>query len=376
MCQFDTMSMFKPFLDKHLLYYCFVLLGFASVGSILQIAGGNWDVTSHLLLKPETFFTPSHTIMYGGILLLSIAALVAACVLYKYKQIKHDPISLSFKFLIIGSVLSIVSGPSDFIWHEVFGVDGFLSPTHLMLITGMLINTIGTVLGLTRLSSLQKDRSFYIVNRMFLVIGLIALWLNLISYIYIFSLPISSGDVFNFNLHPVLESLIALIFLPLINAFMILFTTNTIKNFGYISLVGIGVIIITSISNILPSEELSIFLPYYLLSVIPFILIDFVVYDKLPFTEGKSRSKNKILFATVISASLFYVIGYPMLPLALGNYLMPLNLSDMEFSTLVDIIPVFENSFSIVFPLTLTIGVLVGLGSGLIYEHIQKYIRN
>ena len=376
MCQFDTMSMFKPFLDKHLLYYCFVLLGFASVGSILQIAGGNWDVTSHLLLKPETFFTSSHTIMYGGILLLSIAALIAACVVYKYKQIKHDPISLSFKFLIIGSVLSIVSGPSDFIWHEVFGVDGFLSPTHLMLITGMLINTIGTVLGLTRLNSLQKDRSFYIVNRMFLVIGLIALWLNLISYVYIFSLPISSGDVFNFNLHPVLESLIALIFLPLINAFMILFTTNTIKNFGYISLVGIGVIIITSISNILPSEELSIFLPYYLLSVIPFILIDFVMYDKLPFTEGKSRSKNKILFATVISASLFYVIGYPMLPLALGNYLMPLNLSDMEFSTLVDIIPVFENSFSIVFPLTLTIGVLVGLGSGLIYERIQKYIRN
>jgi hypothetical protein len=376
MCQFDTMNMLKPFLDKHLLYYCFVLLGFASVGSILQIAGGNWDVTSHLLLKPETFFTPSHTIMYGGILLLSISALIAACVLYKYKQIKHDPISLSFKFLIIGSVLSIVSGPSDFVWHEVFGVDGFLSPTHLMLITGMLINTIGTVLGLTRLNSLQKDRSFYIVNRMFLVIVLIALWLNLISYVYIFSLPISSGDVFNFNLHPVLESLIALIFLPLINAFMILFTTNTIKNFGYISLVGIGVIIITSISNILPSEELSIFLPYYLLSVIPFILIDLVVYDKLPFTEGKSRSKNKILFATVISASLFYVIGYPMLPLALGNYLMPLNLSDMEFSTLVDIIPVFENSFSIVFPLTLTIGVLVGLGSGLIYERIQKYIKN
>jgi hypothetical protein len=376
MCQFDTMSMFKPFLDKHLLYYCFVILGFASVGSILQITGGNWDVTSHLLLKPETFFTPSHTIMYGGILLLSISALIAACVLYKYKQIKHDPISLSFKFLIIGSVLSIVSGPSDFVWHEVFGVDGFLSPTHLMLITGMLINTIGTVLGLTRLNSLQKDRSFYIVNRMFLAIALIALWLNLISYVYIFSLPISSGDVFNFNLHPVLESLIALIFLPLINAFMILFTTNTIKNFGYISLAGIGVIIITSISNILPSEELSIFLPYYLLSVIPFILIDFVVYDKLPFTEGKSRSKNKILFATVISASLFYVIGYPMLPLALGNYLMPLNLSDMEFSTLVDIIPVFENSFSIVFPLTLTIGVLVGLGSGLIYERIQKYIKN
>lgn len=346
------------------------------MGAIFQIVGGNWDVTSHLLLKPETFFTPSHTLMYGGILLLSISAVIAVYVLLKYRETKYDPIAISFKFLIIGSALSIVSGPSDFVWHEVFGVDGFLSPTHLMLITGMLVNTIGTVLGLIRLNSLRKERSSYIINNMFLVIGLIALWLNLISYVYIFALPISSGELFNFNLHPVLESLIALFFLPLINAFVILLTINTYKKFGYISLVGFGVIFLTSISNILPSEELSVFLPYFLLSVIPIILLDFIVYDKMPFMRGRFHSKDKLIIAGVISASLFYIIGYPLLPLALGNYLMPMNLTNMDFKTLVDIIPVFVNSFSIVLPLTLIIGGVIGLGSGLIYQRFQKYVTN
>jgi hypothetical protein len=366
----------KPYLSKQKFYYCLVLFGFASVGSIFQIVGGNWDVTSHLLLKPETFFTPSHALMYSGILLLSISAIIAVYVLQKYKELKYDPISFSFKLLIIGSALSITSGPSDFIWHEVFGVDGFLSPTHLMLITGMLINTIGTVFGLIRLNSLQIDRPSHIITCMFLVIGLLALWLNLISYVYIFSLPISNGEVFDFNLHPVLESLIALIFLPLINAFMVLLTMNTTKKFGYISLVSVGLIVLTSFSNILPSDELSSFLPYYLLSAIPFILIDFIVYNKLPIIKGISCPKYKMIFAGVISASLFYMIGYPLLPLALGDYLMPLNLSNMEFTTLVDIIPIFVNTYSIVLPLTLTIGVAVGLGLGLSYGRIQNYIKN
>jgi hypothetical protein len=365
----------RPYLSYQKFYYCLVLLGFASVGSILQIVGGNWDVTSHLLLKPETFFTPSHALMYSGILLLSLSALIAVYVLQKYKELKYDPISFSFKLLIIGTVLSITSGPSDFVWHEVFGVDGFLSPTHLMLVTGMLINTIGTVFGLIRLNSAQIDRLVHIIIRMFLVIGLLALWLILISYVYIFTLPISDGEVFNFNLHPVFESLIALVFLPLINAFIVLLAMNTTNKFGYISLVGVSVIVLTSISNILPSEELSAFMPYYLLSAIPFILIDFVVYNKLPMIKGISSPKNKMIFAGVISASLFYMIGYPLLPLALGNYLMPLNLSNMEFTTLVDIIPIFVNTYSVVFPLTLTIGVAVGLGSALSYERIQKYIK-
>lgn len=377
MCKDDIMYMFSsPFLSKQVLHGCFLLLCTASVGSILQIVGGNWDVTSHLLLKPETFFTPSHTLLYGGVLLLTISAIVAAYIIIRNGEIRKDPLSLSFKLLIIGSTLSIISGPSDFIWHEIFGVDGFLSPTHLLLITGMLINSIGTVMGLIRLSSHLKDRLSNGVNRMLLVIGLIALWVNMITYVYIFSLPISNGENFNFNLPPVLESILALIFLPLTNSFIILLTIDIFKKFGYTSLVGIGTIILTACTNILPSQELSGFLPYYMLSVVPFILIDFLAYHKLTFLRNNSILKNKSIFVGAIAGSFFYIIGYPLLPLALGNYLMPLNLSSMGFTTLVDIIPVFVNSFAIVFPLTLIIGAVVGLISSLLYGQVQGYVKH
>jgi len=366
----------SPFLSKQTLHVCFLLLCTASVGSILQIVGGNWDVTSHLLLKPETFFTPSHTMLYGGILLLSTSALVAAYILIRNNEIRKDPLSFSFKLLIIGSVLSIISGPSDFAWHEIFGVDGFLSPTHLLLITGMLINSIGTVMGLIRFSRHLKGRLFNGINHMLLVIGFIALWVNLITYVYIFSLPISNGEVFNFNLPPVLESLIALIFLPLTNSFIILLTIDIFKKFGYTSLVGIGIIILTAFTNIVPSQELSAFLPYYLLSAVPLVFIDLLNYGKLPFLRKVSVLKNRALLVGAIAGSLFYVIGYPLLPLALGNYLMPLNLADMGFTTLVDIIPVFVNSFSFVFPLTLAIGAVVGLISSLFYGKVQEYTKN
>lgn len=371
------MYMFSsPFLSKQALHGCFLLLCTASVGSILQIVGGNWDVTSHLLLKPETFFTPSHTLLYGGILLLSISAVVAAYILIRNCEIRKDPLSLSFKFLIIGSALSIISGPSDFIWHEIFGVDGFLSPTHLLLITGMLVNSIGTVMGLIRISSHLKDQYSSVVNRMLLVIGFIALWVNLITYVYIFSLPISNGEVFNFNLPPLLESLLALIFLPLINSCIILLTIDIFKKFGYTSLVGIGIVILTAFTNILPSQELSAFLPYYLLSAVPLIFIDLLNYGKLPFLRKISFLKNRSILVGATAGSLFYVIGFPLLPLALGNYLMPLNLTNMGFTTLVDIIPVFVNSFSFVFPSTLAIGAIGGLISSLLYGQVHKYIKN
>ena len=67
------------------LIYIFSFLAFllsAVIGSLLQISGGSWDVTSHLLNEPESFFTPSHTILYSGIGLLSISAIIGFFSIY------------------------------------------------------------------------------------------------------------------------------------------------------------------------------------------------------------------------------------------------------------------------------------------------------
>ena len=350
-----------------------VVLMFASIGSLLQISAGNWDVTSHLLSSPESFFTPSHALLCTGIGILLLSSIIGAILMLKFGELKRHGLTLSFRLLIIGSIISIISGPSDFIWHQTFGVDGFLSPTHLMLITGMLINSLAVVIGLVRLTSFVKTGTFYKLGRIFIVPALIAVWLNLLSYVYMLALPISDGELFNFNLNPIAESLIALVLLPLINSGVFIFVLRKTHTFGFASAIAAGVILLTAFTNILPSQALSNLLPFYLLSIIPFVLVDMLVYDKLPLGNRIISNKLKFAIAGAISGSLFYVIGYPLLPLTLSNNLMPVDLEQTGFVTIVDIIPSFESSLHVVLPISLLIGAILGILSSRIYERIDSF---
>ncbi|TVP39562.1 hypothetical protein [Candidatus Nitrosocosmicus arcticus] len=365
----------EPKLDpsSYAFKFSMTVLIFASIGSLMQIGAGNWDVTLHLLLIPESFFTPSHTLLYAGIGILSLSAIIGGVLMIKYGELKKSGLTISFKLFIIGSVLSIISGPSDFIWHETFGVDGFLSPTHLMLITGMLINTSAVAMGIVRLNSFVKSGNSYQLGRIFFVPAFVALWLNLISYVYIFALPISNGDLFNFNLNPIAESLIALIFLPLINSGLFLLVLKKTHTFGIASAIAAGAILLTAVTNILPSETLSNLLPFYLLTIIPFVLVDLLIYDKLPLGNKLISNKLKVVISGGISGSLFYIMGYPLLPLTLSNYLIPVDLEQIGFVTIVDIVPFFVNSLPAVLPITLLIGAILGILSAWIYERIDGF---
>jgi hypothetical protein len=113
-----------------------VILIIATAGALVQIGGGSWDITSHIMQEPETFFTPSHTILYTGVGLLTTAVGIGGILLVKNKELRRKSYATAFKLLIIGTTTSVVAGPSDFLWHETLGVDGLLSPPHLALITG------------------------------------------------------------------------------------------------------------------------------------------------------------------------------------------------------------------------------------------------
>jgi len=49
----------------------------ALVGASLSMWGASWDITSHLLRTPETFFTPSHMLLYTGVGISLISAILA-----------------------------------------------------------------------------------------------------------------------------------------------------------------------------------------------------------------------------------------------------------------------------------------------------------
>ena len=38
--------------------------------------------------------------------------------------------------------MQIIAGPGDFYWHEMFGIDGLMSPTHITLALGIMVVSI------------------------------------------------------------------------------------------------------------------------------------------------------------------------------------------------------------------------------------------
>ena len=84
------------FLDYSDLKVSLFILIVSTLGSFMQISGASWDITSHLLNQPDSFFTPSHAMLYTGIGLIAISAGVGS---YLLRRKKLDNTTL-FLFLL------------------------------------------------------------------------------------------------------------------------------------------------------------------------------------------------------------------------------------------------------------------------------------
>ena len=47
-----------------------------SIGVLLAASSGGWDITNHLLNKPETFFSPPHAGLYAGVAIVVFASIL------------------------------------------------------------------------------------------------------------------------------------------------------------------------------------------------------------------------------------------------------------------------------------------------------------
>ncbi|MDW0223234.1 MAG: hypothetical protein QOC40_08965, partial [Nitrososphaeraceae archaeon] len=247
------------------------ILIIGTAGSFLQIGGTSWDITSHIMQEPETFFTPSHTVLYTGVGLLTIAAGLSGVMLLRNNELRKKSFVTAFKLLIIGSAVSLVAGPSDFLWHETFGVDGLLSPSHLALITGMLINAVAVAVGLARITVHISAPSKQRLIKLLMIPGFAALWFTCTWYVYMFSLPFSNGENFQFNLNPNIAAIIAIIVLPLLSSIIFVTASKTIGRFGAASAVAGLVLGVNVLANIIPTDGMiTSSLPWYLIfAIIP-----------------------------------------------------------------------------------------------------------
>ena len=326
----------------------------ATAGAFLQIGGTSWDVTSHLLLQPETFFTPSHTVLYTGIGLLTITAGLGGALLIKNKDIATKSFFTSFKLFIIGSAISLVAGPSDFLWHETFGVDGLLSPPHLTLITGMLINAVGVVLGITRIIVHVPPLKHKLIKAI-MIPAFAALLFTTTWYVYMFALPFSNGEHFRFNLDPIVASLIALIALPLLSSTIFLTASKAIGRFGAASAVVVLVVAMNIFANIIPAGNiLTPLLPWYsMISILPVIVADLVLNSST--IKSKIGNLRTEIVTGMIVGSIFYVLNYPMLT---WTFSLPLN---MPLESINNILPNFVNSMPTLLAITLGAGAVMGM---------------
>ena len=278
------------------------------VGVALSMWGASWDITSHLLRIPETFFTPSHMVLYTGVGISMISALLSIAVLIRKRNSVVKPFILGSKLVIVGAILQIIAGPGDFYWHEIFGIDGLLSPTHIALAIGILIVSVGTVIGFTRIQSHLEMKNNLI--KIIIPIAFGVFWFAVMWMVFFFVLPISDGDTHNFNPDESFAVILSFVVLPFL--FSILFWTMAKSQnvFGVASAATLAFITMNTTSNILTSEDLLSYLPWFVAPIASAIAADYILSGKINSRILKNH-QNKI--SGLILGSMFFMFCFPML---------------------------------------------------------------
>ena len=277
--------------------FIIIILIISLVGSVLEIWGGSWDITSHLLGAPETFFTPPHIVLYSGVGISLIAAILASVMLFKNRELRITSLSFALKLIIIGSIIQIFAGPSDYAWHEMFGIDGLLSPTHLTLITGILIQSVGIVIGLTRII----PQGFKIVKPA-TVVSFSALWFIVIAFIFQFTLPVSKGETMNLNPDPYVAGIILGLTMPFFCTLVFWGAAKSMKKFGWASSVVVLLIFFNITANVIPAEALWDYLPWFAIAMVVTIIADTIISNKIKI----NKFREELAGGLVGGASMIY----------------------------------------------------------------------
>ena len=136
----------------------YIVLG---MGVVLVTGGGSWDITNHILNKPESFFAEPHLILYGGVA-VSIGGFIGTLLPVQNKNLFN--LKFPKRLSGLGIFLLIIAGPLDFWWHDMYGLDGLLSPTHLILMAGMLFTSIGSIVGIIRIENKSERKTGVILQ--------------------------------------------------------------------------------------------------------------------------------------------------------------------------------------------------------------------
>jgi hypothetical protein len=311
----EYQSKSKTFFVSFIFYFLLI------IGVSLQLGGSNWDIVWHGSKKVESFLTPPHAVIYSGVAITIGSIIARLCLsnsltnkiaktrsfLYTIKDINKLP--FPFKLSIIGALLQITAGPFDFWWHTKFGFDGLLSPPHSVLATGMLLVSLGAMIGIYK--NLKTNPVPIIGNIVFLISSGVSLMVSM-DIILMFTLPFSKGQYFDFNPEPFSAIFEAIIFMPFIMSIFLSTVSSKLKVPFTFTLIIAAIVIIQASATLISNSYFIETFPYYLLNIIPALLIDlfFLKYSnkinkKITMTSRTSPNTNNSRKSTKLTISIF-----------------------------------------------------------------------
>ena len=299
--------------DTNTLFLTSFFIGLAGVS--LSMWGASWDITSHLLRTPETFFTPSHMVLYTGVGISLISAILGLTIILTKKEVRGRPFVFGTKIIIVGAILQIIAGPGDFYWHELFGIDGLLSPTHLTLAVGIMMVSVGSTIGFARIRTEMNQKNNFL--KIILPISFGIFWFSVMWLIFFFVLPISEGDTHNFNPNPYVALTLGIILLPFSFSLVFWFISKAIGNFGAASAAAIVFLVMNITSNIFTSEKLLFYLPWFAVPIISAVLADYILNKKI---KSKFLQNHSVKISGAVLGSMFFIFCFPMLAMTFLDF--------------------------------------------------------
>jgi hypothetical protein len=197
------------------------------------------------------------------------------------------------KLVAIGTIIEIFSGGFDSWWHYNFGFDGLLSPPHLLLTIGMLMSVYGALIGIYKLlqnNSHSNNSKSTLLKISFIVTYAVA-WIVSVNTIFMFSLPYSKGQYFDFNPNPFAAILIASVAIPFVSAMIFYSAAKTLRDVHFrFTFITLTFMIIHSTATIISNDHFTILYPLYLLNIIPALTADILILSKRSQHNEKDRS--------------------------------------------------------------------------------------
>ena len=284
-----------------------------SIGVAMQVGAANWDIIWHGIVNVESFFTPPHLVLYSGVGLTLIATITGILISIKHNGGLTKQFSLfhkipnPLKLIALGCIIEVFSGQFDSWWHTNFGFDGLLSPPHLMLISGMLLSIIGALIG-THLSDTQKK--FKTISQM---ISYGILWMILINFVFMFTLPFSEGQYFDFNPSPTVALVLGST-LPAAFTAIIFYSVQSLPFAFRMTFVAATLMTLQSLATIISNIYFIGLFPLYLLNLLVPVSLDIIsIYAKKnnKSLDILSNEEYKRIIFSIAIAFFFITIYFP-----------------------------------------------------------------